>query len=205
MILLSSLWNTIKLWDQTGLFHINQVWSNKYFDVVMPWLRESVIWLPLYLFFFVFVLVNFGRKGLIWIMFFIITVTICDQASGYFKHWVHRPRPCNDAFMMQYIRLRLEYCSSSFSFTSSHAANHFGLALFIHKTFRNLAWVRTSWLFLWAAVICYAQMYVGIHYPLDIVGGMFIGLMAGWLTANVFNRRFKLLFPIIENTTAIKQ
>ena len=196
MLLLGTFWETIKSLDQTALFHINQVWSNKYFDAVMPWLRESAIWLPVYLFFFAFILVNFGRKGLFWIIFFLITVTICDQVSGYFKHWIQRPRPCNDPFMMQYIKVRLEYCSGGFSFTSSHAANHFGVAMFIHLTLKNVAAIKTSWLFLWAFIICYAQMYVGVHYPLDIIAGMLLGLLSGSITANVFNRRFKLTFPV---------
>jgi membrane-associated phospholipid phosphatase len=196
MLLFLTFWGTIKSWDQTALFHINQVWSNKYFDVVMPWLRESAIWLPVYLFFFAFILVNFGRKGLFWIIFFLITVTICDQVSGYFKHWIQRPRPCNDPFMMQYIKVRLEYCSGGFSFTSSHAANHFGVAMFIHLTLKNVAAIKTGWLFVWAFIICYAQMYVGVHYPLDIIAGMLIGLLSGLITANVFNRRIKLTFPL---------
>ncbi|MES2649789.1 MAG: phosphatase PAP2 family protein [Bacteroidota bacterium] len=193
MAILSAFWETIKLWDQTTLFHINQVWSNKTFDAVLPWLRESATWLPLYLFYSVFALANFGKRGAAWVIFFLICVTISDQVSNYFKHWIERPRPCNDPFMAQYIRLRLEYCSPSFSFTSSHAANHFGVAMFIHFTMKNIKPIKTSWLFLWAFTICYAQMYVGIHYPTDILGGTLIGLFAGWIASNVFNRRFKLL------------
>ena len=196
MTLLAGFWDTLKLWDQTGLFHVNQVWSNKLFDAVLPWLRESALWLPLYLFFIVFVLINFGKRGAVWVIFFLICVTICDQLSGYFKHWIQRPRPCNDPFMAQYIKLRLEYCSPSFSFTSSHAANHFGVAAFMHYTLKHVAGIKTAWLFLWAFIICYAQMYVGIHYPLDILGGMLIGLSAGGLTARVFNRRFQLTYPL---------
>ena len=200
MTLLASFWETIKLWDQTGLFHINQVWSNKLFDAVMPWLREAAFWLPLYLFFTVFVLINFGKRGAVWIIFFLLTVTISDQVSGFLKHWIQRPRPCNDPFMSQYIKLRLEYCSPSFSFTSSHAANHFGVAAFLHLTLKNVAGIKTAWLFLWAFIICYAQMYVGIHYPLDILGGTVIGLSAGWMMSKVFNRRMRLQFPFAIST-----
>lgn len=197
MQLITSFWGTIKSWDQTGLFHINQVWSNRYLDAVLPWLREPALWLPLYLFFFAMVLLNFGKKGAFWILFFLLTVAVCDQVSGYFKHLVQRPRPCYDPLMMQYIRLRIEYCSPSFSFTSSHAANHFGLAMFIHQTFKQVSGFKTSWLFLWAFMIGYAQMYVGIHYPLDILGGMIIGLLGGSLTAYLCNRWTRITFPII--------
>lgn len=200
MILLGSFWQTLKTWDETILFYINQVLSNKFFDAVLPWCRESVIWLPLYLFFLVFVLINFGKKGLLWIIFFILTITICDQVSGLFKHWVHRPRPCADPFMIQYIKLRLAYCSGSFSFTSSHAANHFGMAMFIHLTLKKINGFKTGWIFLWAVIICYAQMYVGVHYPLDILGGTIIGLCSGLLTASIFNRRIS--FTSMQNIPA---
>ena len=183
------------MWDQTGLFHVNQVWSNKLFDSVFPWLRESAFWLPLYLFFFAFALLNFGKRGAIWVIFFLITVTICDQLSGYIKHWIQRPRPCNDPLMMQFIRLRLSGCAGGFSFTSSHAANHFGLAMFINLTLRNVTGIKTGWLFLWAFFVCYAQMYVGVHYPLDILGGMLVGLFGGGVSASLFNLKFRLSYP----------
>lgn len=195
MQLLATLWETIRRWDETILFHVNQVWSNKLFDHLLPWLRESVFWLPVYVFFLAFVLLNFGKKGFFWVIFFILTVTFCDQLSGFFKHWVGRLRPCNDPFMMQYVRLRLEHCSGSFSFTSSHAANHFGMATFIYLTLKRVQGIRTAWLFVWALAICYAQMYVGIHYPLDILGGTIIGLASGGMLAFVFNRRFRIVFP----------
>lgn len=193
MVIFSSFWQTVKIWDQTALFHINQVWSNSVFDAILPWLRESAIWLPLYLFFLVFAILNFGVRGGLWVIFFLVTVTMSDQLSNFFKHWVQRPRPCSDPFMAQYIKLRLESCSPSFSFTSSHAANHFGIAMFTFQTMKHIKAIKTGWLFLWAFIICYAQMYVGIHYPVDILGGTVIGLLAGGLTANIFNRRFKVL------------
>ena len=195
MVLLSSFWQTLKQWDQTGLFHINQVWSNSFFDAVLPWLRESAIWLPLYIFFFVLVINNFGKKGLLWIVFFLLTITVCDQLSGFIKNWIQRPRPCNDPFMAQYIKMRLEYCSGGFSFTSSHAANHFGLSMFIHTTLKNVKGIRTAWLFIWAFIICYAQMYVGVHYPIDILGGTIVGLVAGFTLAKTFNYKYALQFP----------
>ena len=197
MVLLAGLWQTIRYWDQSVLFYINQVLSNPLFDGLLPWLRESALWLPLYLFFFGFVLLNFGRKGIYWIAFFLLTVTLCDQAGGMIKHWVQRPRPCNDPFMSQFIKLRLSYCSSSFSFPSNHAANHFGIAMFIHRSFKDLKGFKTGWLFLWAAAICYAQMYVGIHYPTDIIGGMLTGLFSGALLSQIYSMKFKLVYPAV--------
>ena len=198
MVIMAGIWQTIRYWDQSVLFYINQVLSNSFFDSLMPWLRESAVWLPLYLFFFAFAIVNFGKKGLYWILFFILTVAICDQVGGFIKNWIQRPRPCNDSMMAQFIKLRLSYCSSSFSFVSNHAANHFGIAMFIHRSFKGVNAFNTWWLFAWALIICYAQMYVGIHYPTDIVGGMLLGLFSGAMVSKIFNLRIKLVQPVIQ-------
>lgn len=195
MVLSAALWESIRYWDQTVLFYINQVFSNSFFDATLPWLRESAFWMPLYLFFFAFALVNFGRKGLAWILFFVLTVVACDQLGGVFKHHFHRLRPCNDPFMMEFIKLRLESCSASFSFVSNHAANHFGLAAFIQHSLKNINGFKTKWLFLWAAIICYSQMYVGIHYPTDIIAGALLGIFCGNLLAWFFNKKFALQYP----------
>ena len=189
MTLLTGFLQTIKQWDQGILFRINQVWQNDLFDAVLPWLRESSLWLPLYIFFVGFVFVNFGKRGFLWLLFFGLTIGICDQLSStLIKHYFARVRPCNDPFMLQYIKLRLSHCPGGFSFTSSHATNHFGIAMFIHLTLSSYLKRKTLWLFAWAFSICYAQMYVGVHYPIDILGGTMMGLFAGSVSAWFFNR-----------------
>ncbi len=196
MELFSSFWQTIKQWDQTALFHVNQVWQNSIFDAVLPWVREAGFWLPLYLFFIAFTLINFGKKGFYWVIFFVLTIVLCDQlSSSFLKNYVGRLRPCNDPFMLQFIKLRVQGCPSSFSFTSSHAANHFGMATFMHFSLKNSFRNKTGWLFLWAFVVCYAQVYVGVHYPLDILGGMLAGMLAGGITAYFFNRYVHFTLP----------
>jgi undecaprenyl-diphosphatase len=86
------------------------------------------------------------------------------------------------------VRLLLDHCSGGFSFTSSHAANHFGLAMFIFisltPVFKKYTWL----FFLWAGVIAYAQIYVGVHYPLDVLVGAMIGLVVGKLNGMVFKK-----------------
>jgi len=184
MLLLSNFWQTIEHYDQTLLFYINQRGSNALFDAVLPWCRQSIIWAPLYLFLTALVVANMGKKGWYWFLFAVLTVAFSDQlSSGLIKPFFARLRPCADPAMLPYINLRLPRCSGAFSFTSSHAANHFALASFVAITLQPLIGKRVKWLYAWAAVICYAQMYVGVHYPLDVLGGAAVGLFAGALVA----------------------
>ncbi|MBO9151044.1 phosphatase PAP2 family protein [Chitinophaga sp. GCM10012297] len=190
--------NNLLTWDLKAFFYINNKWTNGFFDFLLPWLREPYIWAPLYLFLLVFVTYNFRWRGFFWIVFFIITFAITDQSSMFFKNLVGRLRPGNDPVIAPYVRVLVEYYPRSGSFTSSHAANHFGLAMFSFITLKPQIG-KWAWLFfVWAAVICYSQVYVGVHYPLDIAGGALLGMLAGLLSGGFFQRRIRLE---LEQTT----
>ena len=188
-----SFWKKIEYWDQTLFLLINQDGSNAFFDSWMPWIREAVMWAPLYLFLIIFVLYNFRGKGAVWIMALLATVALSDIVSSQIlKVYVERIRPCNDPFIQQYLRFIIKRCPSSFSFTSSHAANHFSLAMFVFYTGRQIIGPKLKLFFVWAGLICYAQMYVGVHYPLDILGGTAFGLSIGYFMGKLFNKQFGL-------------
>ena len=90
--------------------------------------------------------------------------------------------------MTDKVRLLLDHCSGGFSFTSSHAANHFGLAMFLFVSLTPL-FKKYTWLFfIWAGIIAYAQVYVGVHYPLDVMAGAMIGLVVGKLNSMLFKK-----------------
>jgi len=173
------------------LFHkINQQWSNSYFDNILPFLRQSELWIPLYLFLLVFSTINFGIKGLWWIVTFAMTAVVGDLFSSHLiKEFVFRFRPCQDPSMTDQVRVLVNYCPTSSSFTSSHACNHFALAVFIFFTLRQTGkWV---WLaFLWAFCISYAQVYVGVHYPLDVLCGALLGCTIGYGMQAFFRYQF---------------
>ena len=192
MYLLSTFWQRIIQWDHDLFVNVNSKWINPFFDLIMPFLRNSMVWIPLYLFILLFVLINFKSKTWWWIIFFLATVSVTDMTGTYlFKHGIERIRPCNNPDMLAQLRL-LVGCPGGYSFTSNHAANHFGMAAFLFFTFRHL-FKKWMWLaFLWAGSICYAQVYVGVHYPTDIAGGMLLGIIAGSLSGYIFNRNFRL-------------
>jgi len=179
----------------TWLFlKINTVFTNPVFDTVLPLWRDSELWVPLYLFLIIFALMNFGKKGWIWILFAIINVTLTDQASSsLIKKWIARIRPCNEEALVGKMRLLLEHCSGGFSFTSSHATNHFGFAMFVFLTTRHFMGKWSRWLLVWAASISYAQVYVGVHYPVDILMGALLGMGIGTITAKYYNQKIGLI------------
>jgi undecaprenyl-diphosphatase len=178
--------------DLKTFFRINNQWQHPWLDAVLPWVREPFIWAPLYLFLAVFITINYKWRGFFWIVLFIVCFGIADQTSGFLKDAVGRVRPCRDPLIQQFVRVLVSYCPISGSFTSNHAANHFALGTFCFITLRE-PFGRFAWLFyVWAIAIGYAQIYVGVHYPLDILGGALLGIMIGLLGAGFFQRRIRL-------------
>jgi membrane-associated phospholipid phosphatase len=172
---------------------INRQWTNGLFDSLFPFLRESEIWVPFYLFLLVFITINFVKKGWLWAFFLIMTAVIGDLISSHLlKTLVFRVRPCQDPAMASTIRVLAAYCPTSSSFTSSHACNHFALATFIFATLRHTSpWWRL--VFVWAFLISYAQIYVGVHYPIDVLCGAILGCLIGLGTSWVFRKQFGML------------
>ncbi len=182
------LWFDYNLW-----YFINSVWRNDTLDAIIPFFRNQWTWVPLYLFLLVLMLQNFGAKnGLIWCLFFLLTFAISDQVSAHFlKEIFQRVRPCNNPKLDAYVHL-LVPCGSGYSFPSSHASNHFALAVFSAVTMKRF--VKGIWwiAMLWAAIVSYAQVYVGVHFPLDVILGGLIGAMIGRFTAVIYHYKFRL-------------
>ena len=182
-----SIFQQIKDIDQALFYQINGVWHHPILDAILPWTRHSNNWVPLYIGLIIWLIYQIGWKTLKWILFALINVGFTDQiSSSVFKPFFHRLRPCNDPALIGKTRLLLEHCSGGFSFTSSHAANHFGIAMFIFMTWGITQKKYTRFFFVWAGVISFAQIYVGVHYPLDIFGGAIIGLVSGFAMAKAY-------------------
>jgi len=170
---------------------INQKYTPSFFDTIMPIAREPMVWTPFYLFLLIWSLINFGKKGLFWIIGLGITAGLTDLLSSrIIKPLIHRNRPCNDIELADTIRVLVNHCGQNGSFTSSHAANHFGMAMFLFVTLHKLMGRAAYILFLWAGLISYAQIYVGVHFPFDILGGAILGCLIGSLTGKFFINKF---------------
>ncbi len=173
------------------VFHlINGCWSNPLFDLMLPLFREKWFWAPLYLYILAFAWMQWGARRTLWfVLMGALTIGAADfTSSTVIKKNVQRLRPCNDPEVKKSVVLRVS-CGSGYSFTSSHAANHFAFAVFAGMGLRRRLAPLRKWLLLWAAFVAYAQVYVGVHYPLDVLAGALLGVLTGFVGAVAFSRR----------------
>ena len=156
----------------------------------MPMLRYSNNWVILYILLLYLCYRKLKLTTWLWLLFAIITITLSDViSSAVVKNIYNTLRPCQDNSLLIPVRMLLPRCPSSGGFTSSHATNHFAISIFFSSTL--CAYYKyTKWLYVWAACICYAQVYVGVHYPGDVLGGMLLGLSIGYITATVYQYIF---------------
>lgn len=180
----------VKQFDYFLFSKMNGEWHNAFFDSVIPFIRESYLWIPFYFFLILFTTINFKIKGWYWVLFFILNAMLSDFVSStLIKGNLFRLRPCHDPSLADKVRFLVSYCPTSSGFTSSHAANHFAITMFIFTTFKKALSPYWAFLFLWACIISYAQVYVGVHFPLDIFCGAIVGLILGYIPAKIFNDR----------------
>lgn len=175
---------------------INSSWTNSAFDLILPYWRSKYTWIPLYLMLCYLIYRQKKMEGLKIILVIILVVAFADFISSEcIKKFFERLRPCNDDLVE--FRLLLPNCGSGFSFTSSHACNHFALVVaiftFMYNEFRG---GRILILFLWATIIAYAQVYVGVHYPFDVISGAIIGSIVALICCKLM-LHIKIIKPLI--------
>lgn len=165
--------------DTDIFLFLNGIHSS-YFDTFMYTFSGKWIWVPFYAA-LLYVIIRTWKKDSIWIILAMIAcIVLADQiSSGIIKNLVERPRPSRAEKLEGLVHIVNGYRGGRFGFVSSHAANTFGLAMFCTLLFRRKV---TSWIiFLWAVVTAYSRIYLGVHYPFDIVGGALVGTLAALL------------------------
>jgi len=173
----------------TELFlNIHRGLSNGFFDWFMPLMRNRFFWSPLYLFIIIFCIKQYKKQGYYIIGMILFTFAMGDIISSRIvKPLVSRVRPCNDLSLADEIIHRVP-CGSGLSFPSSHATNHFAIAVFLICVFYS-RWkpILPIGLF-WAFIISFAQVYVGVHYPIDVTTGALLGITIGFLCSKIFKK-----------------
>ena len=169
--------------DKQWLLALNNDYP-AFWDGLMVGFSEKVTWIPLYLSLLFVIFKKWKHQGWWIVIALVLTVIVADQiASGVLKVAVQRLRPSHDPEMEGLVELVNNYRSGRYGFVSSHAANSFGLALLAALVFRNK--IFSCGIFTWAIINAYSRIYLGVHYPGDILGGIIVGvvtaLMMYWL------------------------
>ena len=166
--------------DQELLLFLNGIHS-PFFDTFMYLISGKLVWAVLYLSILIHIYRTYGWKtGLYLLVAIILVITCCDQmASGILKPTFQRFRPSRSPELANLVHTVNGYRGGKYGFASSHAANVFGLATFCSLLFRRK--YLSVFLFAWAIIVSYSRIYLGVHYPGDILCGMSIGLFFGFL------------------------
>lgn len=153
------------------------------------WMGISVKWmsLPLYLLLLILSYRSLGIKKLLLLLVAVaLLITVSDQLSNFFKYGVQRLRPCFEDDIQLQMRLVKGYCGGKFGFYSAHASNTMAVAVFFITLLGSRYRFLTPLLILWAVLVAYSRIYIGVHYPLDVLGGTIAGLFIGWLFARLY-------------------
>ncbi len=170
---------TLNQLDQELLLYLNSLHSS-FFDSFMYLISGKLVWALFYLSIIVQIYRTYGWRNCLYLVLAIVLVIICcDQmASGILKPTFQRFRPSRSPELSDLVHIVNGYRGGKYGFASSHAANVFGLATFCSLLFRKR--YLSIFLFSWAVLVSYSRIYLGVHYPGDIIVGMFIGLSFGY-------------------------
>jgi membrane-associated phospholipid phosphatase len=175
--------------DREWLLAVNNGMQNGFLDVVCPFMRKQSNWYLLYAL-LLFISYRKWNKGALWIVLgAALLVLVSDQVSAnLIKNTVQRLRPCNEPSLAGMVRA-IAGCGSGYSFISAHATNHFAIAVFFSilftKEYRWFAYIAI----IWAALIAFSQVYVGVHYPFDVLCGALLGSLFGYIAGRIIYQK----------------
>lgn len=178
----------------TKLFLLINSFNNGFFDHLMSFISGKITWIPLYLLILFLIIKKFGKRFWLVLMIFILTVVLSDQISVHlFKNVFLRYRPCHNELLKDIVHLVNGKCGGQYGFISSHACNTAAIATISCLIFRNYS----KWLYpimiSYALLNSYSRVYLGVHYPSDVLAGIIVGAAIGLLTYTILVFAYKYL------------
>ena len=175
--------------DKSIFLFLNGIHS-PFWDNMMYWISGDTSWLFLYIILLIALAIKYRWRMIFVVLAVALVITASDQFSvHFFKEVFMRLRPCHDPEISGLVHIVNDHCGGKFGFVSSHAANTFALAMLTSRLFKNKYF--TWFIFAWATIVSYSRIYLGVHYPGDIIGGALLGIFLGWV---VF-----LLYQYLDN------
>ena len=165
----------IILEDKQAMIFLNNLGSST-FDPFWILVSEKWFWIPLYVIFLYFLYKNFNKKSLFYILLFVaLGITASDQIANIFKFGFERLRPCHDPSLEGL--LREVKCGGKFGFYSAHSSNSFFVATYLTMLLGKKIKQLPYFLFVWATIVAYSRVYLGMHFPGDIIVGAIMGIL----------------------------
>ena len=172
--------------DKELFLFINNL-GNPTWDAFWMFVTNKFSSIPIYLFLIFLTYRNFGgKKMLLIVATVILLVVITNGLADLFKYGVQRLRPCYDVEVNTLMRLVKDSCGGKFGYFSAHAANSFAIAFFFTRMLGQKFPYIGIFLMVWAFLMAYSRIYIGVHFPLDVISGGLIGLMLSWIATKLY-------------------
>lgn len=185
----------VRNYEAASFLFTNGAFRSPFMDFLMWWVSNRFVWIPLYLFFILRVYKSYPKNFWLFVVFCALLIVFNDQLSNIFKDGFERLRPTRDESLSDLVQTVNGYRGGRFGFFSAHAANSFAVAMMVTMLCYNQFKLIFPIAFMYAILVSFSRIYLGVHYPSDVVVGALIGIFSGWIFSILF---IKLYYRLLN-------